>query len=119
MTMPEDVDIKGHRRWERSDGPRLASASPTPATVVVMPVESLRALIVDAVRQALDTGSGADVEAAEFLDSVGAAELLSVTPRFIQALAKQGKLPSNRVGRLLRFRRVDLDAWISRTRRGG
>lgn len=91
-----------------------SSASPSAAVVVVSPDE-LRDLVRSAVREALAearTSSGstsaADEHEREWLDSAGAARLLGVSSRQIAKLAAAGKLPSARVGRLLRFRRADV-----------
>lgn len=42
------------------------------------------------------------------------AKLLQVSQRTAWGLAKEGKLPSIRIGRCLRFPRRDIEAWIMR-----
>jgi excisionase family DNA binding protein len=76
-----------------------------------MTPEQLRALVVDAVREALATRGA---EPAEWLDAKSAAVLLGVHPRTVAKMAKGGELPSSRVGRLLRFRRADVVALLER-----
>jgi excisionase family DNA binding protein len=44
------------------------------------------------------------------------AEYLRVTPSSIYEWAKAGKMPAAKVGRLWRFHREEIDAWV---RRGG
>ena len=81
-------------------------------SVVVIDPEELRALIGRELRAALD--ERAPVEASpEWLDSKGAAALLGVNVRTIAKLAQSGKVPSSRVGKLLRFRRADLLALLA------
>ncbi|PYM07102.1 MAG: hypothetical protein DMD82_06635 [Candidatus Rokuibacteriota bacterium] len=46
------------------------------------------------------------------LDAEGAARLLHVTVKRVQALARQGRLPSARVGRKWLFRREDIEALL-------
>ncbi len=73
------------------------------SAVVVISPEELAAIIEAAVKRALETrGSAAP---AEWLDAKRAAELLGVHQRTVMRLAKNGELPSSRIGRLLRFRR--------------
>lgn len=45
--------------------------------------------------------------------------LLDCSRRMMYMLAQRGEVPSVRVGRLLKFRKMDLLAWISRNTRGG
>jgi excisionase family DNA binding protein len=42
---------------------------------------------------------------------------LGVDPHFVRALARDGRLPSVRVGRLVRFDPRDVEAFIKRNRR--
>lgn len=57
----------------------------------------------------------------ELLDVKQAAQLLGVTPTFIYSRPWGGPdgLPRTYVGRLVRWRRADLEAWVARGRRGG
>ena len=45
-------------------------------------------------------------------DAADAARYLRVHPRTITRMAKRGEIPAIHLGRLWRFRRTDLDAWI-------
>ncbi len=45
-------------------------------------------------------------------DTVDAARYLRVHPRTITRMAKRGELPAIHLGRLWRFRKDDLDAWL-------
>ena len=49
---------------------------------------------------------------AEVLDSEEAAKYLKVTPRYLQNLRNEGKIVFSQIGKVVRFKRVDLDAWI-------
>lgn len=49
------------------------------------------------------------------LDVAGAAEHLNVTPRFIRELVAQKKVRYHKLGKLLRFRPEDLDAYLEST----
>lgn len=80
--------------------------------IVVVSPEQLATLIERAVRRALDERP--PVEAAEYLDSTEAGELLGVSSRSVARLAKSGELPHATVGRALRFRRSDLLAYLGR-----
>lgn len=40
------------------------------------------------------------------------AEFLRVKPSTVYEWAKQGKIPASKVGRLWRFRREDVEAWV-------
>lgn len=51
---------------------------------------------------------------AEWLDSAGAAELLGMHRRTVAKLAASGELLSSRIGRLLRFRRADVERYLPR-----
>ena len=46
------------------------------------------------------------------LDVEGAAEYLSVTPRFIRRLVAERRVPFVKLGRLLRFDPADLDRFV-------
>lgn len=49
----------------------------------------------------------------QFLDVPGAAEYLNVPERFARRLADERRVPVHKVGRYVRFRRSDLDAWLA------
>jgi excisionase family DNA binding protein len=51
-------------------------------------------------------------------DSLDAARYLRVHPRTITRMAKRGEIPAIHLGRLWRFRKADLDAWLE-ARAGG
>jgi excisionase family DNA binding protein len=43
-----------------------------------------------------------------------AAEILSLSPRTLSRLVRQGEIPIVRVGRLVRVRTADIHAWVER-----
>jgi excisionase family DNA binding protein len=49
------------------------------------------------------------------VDSAVAARLLNVSPRTLWQLAKSGRLPSKKIGRLVRFRPADLREFAAGT----
>lgn len=82
--------------------------------VVVLEADELAELVENAVRRALDARSSEPApEPSEWLDTRGAAELLGVSSRTVSNYARSGALPSSRIGRLLRFRRSDLEAFLA------
>lgn len=48
------------------------------------------------------------------LTEAQAAELLSLSPRKVWELAACGAIPFIKIGALKRYRRIDLEAWVSR-----
>ena len=46
-------------------------------------------------------------------NSAEAALYLRIHPRTITRMAKQGEIPAIHIGRLWRFRKSDLDAWLT------
>jgi excisionase family DNA binding protein len=92
------------------------------APVIVVSPAELAELVRAAVREALDehgvTAANVAPPPAEWLDAKGAAKLLGVHVRTVGNLAAPGpngelpKLPSSRVGRLLRFRRTAVLAFL-------
>lgn len=46
------------------------------------------------------------------LDSDGAAQLLRIHPKTLQRMARRGEIPSVQIGKLWRFRRSELNAWM-------
>ena len=42
-----------------------------------------------------------------------AARYLRIHPRTLTRMARRGEVPSIQIGRLWRFRRIDLDAWLN------
>lgn len=77
--------------------------------VIVVSTDELRALVRDAVREALE---GRVAEPAIWLDAKGAAELLNVNERTVARLAKRGELAYSRVGKLLRFERAAVVSYL-------
>lgn len=51
-----------------------------------------------------------------FLTTEEVLDCLKVTPRTIYRLIKSGELPAIRIGRQWRFRRSDLEEWLTRQR---
>ncbi len=45
-------------------------------------------------------------------------EFLQVNPRWVLGAARRNAIPHIRLGRYVRFRRVDLEAWLLEQRRG-
>jgi len=43
-----------------------------------------------------------------------AAQYLRISPRTLTRMARRGEIPSIQIGRLWRFRRADLDDWLTR-----
>jgi len=43
-----------------------------------------------------------------------AARYLRISPRTLTRMARRGEIPSIQIGRLWRFRRADLDDWLTR-----
>jgi excisionase family DNA binding protein len=48
------------------------------------------------------------------VDSREAARLLSISPRKLWELTKSGEIPSLRIGRAVRYRMADIEAWTER-----
>ena len=46
------------------------------------------------------------------LDSDGAAQLLRIHPKTLQRMARRGEIPGVQIGKLWRFRRSELNAWM-------
>jgi excisionase family DNA binding protein len=46
-------------------------------------------------------------------DYVGAAAFLNTTPRHVRALQERREIPFVKIGRLVRFRSSDLDAYVA------
>ena len=51
-------------------------------------------------------------------DKQGAADYLTTTPRHIQRLWTERKLPGIKIGKFVRFKKSDLDTYIARNRVG-
>jgi excisionase family DNA binding protein len=48
------------------------------------------------------------------LDSDEAAQLLKIHPKTLQRMARQRQIPGIQIGKLWRFRRSELNAWIEK-----
>lgn len=51
------------------------------------------------------------------IDIHGVAQVLGVTPRHIQRLVAERRIPYLKIGRFVRFDRAELDAWLVQQRR--
>jgi excisionase family DNA binding protein len=51
------------------------------------------------------------------IDIYGVAAVLGVTPRHIQRLVAERRIPYLKVGRFVRFDRAELDVWLDQQRR--
>jgi excisionase family DNA binding protein len=78
--------------------------------IIDLDTDALRELIADAVRDAL-TQEGKTT--GEWLDTDGAATLLSLHRDTIARLARFGRLPAKRIGRQYRFERAVLLAFMA------
>jgi excisionase family DNA binding protein len=56
--------------------------------------------------------------ASPLLDIHGVAEVLTVTPRHIQRLVAERRIPYVKVGRFVRFDRAELSVWLDQQRVG-
>ena len=86
----------------------------TRSPVVVTDLATLERMIDAAVRRALREVVPAPEPVADWLDAEGAAALLGVCSRTLKKRAGEGEIPSSRVGRLWRFSRADLVAYLKR-----
>ena len=85
--------------------------------VIVVSPDDLRMIVKEAVRDALEEHQRRpDHEPLEWLDTAGAAALLGVHPRTVTKAAKAGELPCARIGKLYRFRRADVIAYLEKGR---
>jgi len=51
-------------------------------------------------------------ESPSLLDVAAVAAYLSITPRHVRELVYRPAIPHLKVGRLVRFRRADIDGWL-------
>ena len=51
---------------------------------------------------------------APLFDDDGASEYLKITPRHLRNLRSNRAIPFTKIGRLVRYSRADLDAWIAK-----
>lgn len=109
----------------------MPNVPPPPETVTGppgAPVPNTRgefvALISEVVERCLDRklaelrDAGIDAPA-EWLGTADAAEFLRCSTKHLGLMARRGDIPSTRLGRVLRFRRSDLDAYLEERRTGG
>ena len=102
------------RGGPRPDEP--GRGSPGTPVIVVSP-DDLRTIVGEAVRDALDERQRRhDHEPHEWLETAGVAALLGVHPRTVTKAAKAGELPCSRIGKLYRYRRSDVVAYLERGR---
>lgn len=55
----------------------------------------------------------------ELLEVDEVARILKMTPDWIYAQVRAGRLPHIRLGRFVRFRRESIEAWLESAERGG
>lgn len=92
-------------------------AAPAPASplLVTLTLADLAAAIRAEVSAALDARDHAP--ASDYLDAAGVAAFLSVHPRSVQKMARHQGLPVVRLGKLLRYRRSEVETWLRDRRR--
>lgn len=79
-------------------------------TVAVLAASDVEALVERVVERLLAERA----ETAEYLDAEQAAALLGISRRSLPQLVRRDALPVHRVGRLYRFRRDEVVAWLER-----
>jgi excisionase family DNA binding protein len=80
------------------------------ARMVLLDADELRAIVRDAVADAL---RAAKPQASEYLDLQETADLLGVTKTTVRTYVRREALPVHRLGaRTLRFARVELERWM-------
>jgi len=85
-------------------------------SVIVVEMAELRAMIAAELRAAL-AERGTEKPVGDWLDAKEVARALGVHARTVAKLAVSGRLPSTRIGRLLRFRPSDVSAFLERNAR--
>lgn len=86
------------------------SAATTISAVAVLSPSDVEALVTRVVERVLADRS----EIPEYLDAEQAAGLLGISRRSLPQLVRRDRLPVHRVGRLYRFRRDEVVAWLER-----
>lgn len=83
--------------------------------LISIPTEELRSLIRTSVNDALDDRAAFKAHGAdeEYVDADGACRILGISRPTLWRLDKCGELVAFRVGRLLRYRRSDVDRYAS------
>jgi excisionase family DNA binding protein len=61
--------------------------------------------------------SPAEALTSPLIDIRGVAQVLGVTPRHIQRLVAERRIPYLKIGRFVRFDRAELDVWLDQQRR--
>ena len=79
-------------------------------------VDELRAVIAEEVARVLADRATTSAPP-DWLGPDAAAEIIGVIPRTLARMVQRKEIPASRVGRKLRFRRSDLDAYLASTRR--
>jgi excisionase family DNA binding protein len=87
--------------------------SPGPATIVVVTVDELREVVRDEVRRALAERPSQPVDAlvSDWIGDDEAARMLGMAKSYLR---KVRDLPVHKVGRKRRYRRSEVDAFISK-----
>ena len=62
--------------------------------------------------------SPAEALTSALIDIRGVAQVLGVTPRHIQRLVAERRIPYLKIGRFVRFDRAELSVWLDQQRRG-
>ena len=82
----------------------------TETELVVVPFGDLESMIKQAVRTALDD----TVNPSEWMGRDEVAEMLGYKPSYVSELVRRRGLPCHRVsGRVMRFRREEVEAWLA------
>jgi excisionase family DNA binding protein len=84
----------------------------TDSRVVVVTVDELTRIVAAEVRRALAENTTAQTAPSDWLTPDQLAGELGYDRRTIPALVRRRGLPCHRIGRKLRFRRAEVDAWV-------
>lgn len=85
--------------------------------IVVLSPEELLAMLVEAAEQGARRVLDEQGNSAGWLDSNGVAKMTGYKTSYISELVRRQGLPCHRIGRKMRFRRDEVEAWMAR--RGG
>jgi excisionase family DNA binding protein len=83
--------------------------------LVVVPFDDLETMITRAIRDAI--GDSDSKDRSEWVGRDEVAETLGYKPSYVYELVRRRGLPCRRIGRILRFRREDVEAWMARQER--
>jgi excisionase family DNA binding protein len=86
-------------------------------SVIIVEMAELRAMIAAELRAVLAERPHEKPAVGDWLDAKEVARALGVHARTVAKLAVSGRLPSTRIGRLLRFRPSDVSAFLERNAR--